>query len=94
MQRTLSTTSNEQWKVGCYESSVSKGQTCIDWPGVVEFWKRSNFVIPSDESRMLRARSNTCDASWADYTNNDRPGYCPWDANGCICQAESSKLSR
>ena len=65
----------------------NKGQTCIDWPGVVEFWQYSISNIPSDE---VDATGNIIDASWSDYTNNDRPGYCPWDANGCICQASGT----
>ena len=47
----------------------------------------TQFQTSSDE---VDATGNIIDASWSDYTNNDRPGYCPWDANGCICQASGT----
>ena len=61
------------------------GRTCVDWPGVVEFWKYEKSAIPSDELTDT-GEIEYMDEWWA-YTNNDRPGYCPWEANGCICRA-------
>ena len=63
------------------------GRTCVDWPGVVEFWKYS-LPIPSDE-RTESGEIADLDEWWK-YSNNERPGYCPWEANGCICQASKT----
>ena len=50
------------------------GRTCVDWPGVVEFWKYEKSAIPSDELTDT-GEIEYMDEWWA-YSNNDRPGYC------------------